>query len=618
MTRQSLLLLMTWLTFVTANSFAASDKPQQVQDLHYGEVLFHFYQEDYFTAITHLMVAREKDLLQHHRKESDMLLGGLQLSYGMLDEAESRFHRLLDTDTDGALHDRVWYYLTKINYQRGNYQKAYTTLQDIGKPRDNELRAELALLNANINMGLGNNAKAAEALEKVRAPEGWEEYLKINRGIALLRAGDIEQGRQVLDKLGKQRASTEELRALRDRANLGLGYELLRAGDPEKAREYLNRVRLQGPFVQAALLGAGWADAERGDYESALTPWMNLSKVAGHQPAAQEAHLAVPYALAQMGDGKRAVHYYEQALDYYDAEQQQIEQAIEAANSGTLISLLSQADTGTSGGWLNDNPTLEGVPSGRYLVDVLSGNNFQESLKDYRDLGYLYRLLNEWLANIDLYYDMVDARRLAYQERAPRIRERLEKQEAGVLQERWQHYKAEVDAASNDSNPMRLATGQEKQQWALLENAQKKLAALPDEPRYNKMRDKAEWLRGVLYWQIQSDYKIRLWDLRKQVAELEAPLLDTVAKHQQVSAALEDVKAGFDGYDQRIEALRARILALLPRIEAARGQKGQQLQHLALDELETRKQRLVSYRSQARYALARSADQLARTAGEQP
>ena len=613
-----LLLLLLWLAFAPGNSVAASDKPQQVLDLHYGEVLFHFYQQDYFTAITHLMVAREENLLQHHGKESELLLGGLQLSYGMLDQAEAQFHRLLDTDTDSELHDRVWYYLTKINYHRGHYQKAYKTLQDIGKPRDKALAAELALLTAGIDMELGKNAEAAEALKNARAPEGWQEYLEINRGIALMRAGEIEQGRQVLDKLGKQSAGTEELRALRDRANLGLGYQLLRAGDPELARDYLNRVRLQGPFVQAAMLGAGWADAELGDYESALTPWMNLVTVGGHQPAAQEARLAVPYALGQMGDGRRAADFYEQALSYYDSEQQQIEQAIDAAQSGTLISLLSQADTGSSGGWLNDAPTLQGVPSGRYLVDVLAGNNFQESLKNYRDLGYLSRLLNQWLDNMDIYYAMVDARRQAYEQRAPKIRDRLDKQEAAALQSRWQHYHDQLAADRKDGNPLDLATGKEKGQWALLEKVQTQLTALPDEPRFNDMRAKAQWLKGVLYWQLQADYKIRLWDVHKQLAALEPQVAETLDKHRQIDAALDNVKAGFAGYNERIDALRARILALLPRIAAARGQSGQRLQHLALEELETRKQRLVSYRSQARYALARSYDQLARTPGGRP
>ena len=419
-----------------------SVKPRQVLDLHYGEVLFHFYQEDYFTAISHLMVARQQQLLQHHYDESELLLGGLQLSYGMPDQAERRFDHLLDETTDADLRNRVWYYLTKIAYQRGHHREALKKLQNIEQPDDALMRTELAVLNANLHMALGDNSEAAELLKDIRAAHGWEEYLHINRGIALLRAGDIEAGRETLDKLGKEGADNEELRALRDRANTGLGYQLLRAGNAGQAREYLNRVRLQGPFKQAALLGAGWADAERGDYKQALTPWLKLLELASYEAPVQEAHLAVPYAFAQLGDSQRAIYFYEQAIGYFDEQQQHLDGAIQATRSGELLSLLSQTDTGISGGWLHDTPTLEGVPSGRYLVDILSSHSFQEPLKDYRDLGYLQQLLNLWLDNIDLYYDMVDARRLAYQQRAPLIRARLEKQEAKALYQRWQDFKS--------------------------------------------------------------------------------------------------------------------------------------------------------------------------------
>ena len=613
-----LLLLSAWLTATPGQ--AARDKPQQVQDLHYGEVLFHFYQEDYFTAISHLMVAQHQDVLQHHRDESELLLGGLQLSYGMLDQAEQQFDALLNTETktDAELHDRVWYYLTKINYQRGKYEKAYKTLVEINDPGDRRIRAELAVLGANINMALGNNEAAAEALKEARAPEGWEEYLLINRGIAELRAGNIEQGRKTLDKLGKDRAANEELRALRDRANLGLGYELLRAGDAEQARKYLNRVRLQGPFMQSALLGAGWSDVERGDYQQALTPWLHLLKTSSHQPATHEARLAVPYAFGQLGDQARSVYYYEQAIDYFEKEQQLLESAIQTTANGTMLSLLSQAETGTSGGWLQQNPTLEGVPYGHYLVDVLSGHSFQESLKDYRDLGYLTELLNDWLDNIDIYYDMVDTRRQAYEVRAPAVRKRLENQEAIALQERWQYYRDLVATERREGNPLNLATGKEKQQWKTLKAAGEKLDALPDEPRYRLMQAKAEWLQGVLYWQIQTDYKSRLWEIEKQLAELQTPVEESVRMHQQVETALGSIQDGFTGYNERIEALRSRILGLLPAIDAARGNASGHLQQLALDELEVRKQRLISYRNQARYALARSYDQLATGGDDQP
>ena len=611
------LLLWLWLA-TTGSSFAVSVKPQQVLDLHYGEVLFHFYQEDYFTAISHLMVYRQQNLLQHHSDESELLLGGLQLSYGMPDQAERRFDRLLDRNTDADLRNRIWYYLTKISYQRGHYRRALGKLQKIEKPDDKSIGIELAVLNANLHMALGENGEAAEVLENTSAPDGWEEYLRINRGIALLRAGELEEGRKTLDKLGKVDADSEELRALRDRANLGLGYELLRAGDAEQAREYLNRVRLQGPFIQAALLGAGWADAERGDYEQALTPWLALLELASYEAPVQEAHLAVPYAFAQLGDSKRAIYFYERAIGYFDEEQQQLDAAIQGTRSGELLSLLSQTDTGISGGWMHDTPTLEGVPSGRYLVDILSSHSFQEPLKDYRDLGYLQQLLNEWLENIDLYYDMVDARRLAYQQRAPLIRERLERQEAKALYQRWQDYQSLTLAQHGSGDPIDLATGKEKQQWRTLRKVQATLASLAPEPRHTNMLAKARWLQGILYWQIQADYKTRLWDVEKQLQALEAPVTEAASKHQQVSDALENVQVGFDGYDKRIAAMRKRILALLPDIQTSRDNASDQLQRLALKELETRKQRLASYRIQARYALARSYDQIAQQSGEQP
>ncbi|MFQ5642998.1 MAG: tetratricopeptide repeat protein [Thiogranum sp.] len=614
MPKRPLHFLLFWLGLAaSAGSSAVSVKPQEVRDLHYGEVLFHFYQEDYFTAITHLLVAQQQGLLQHHEQESELLLGGLQLSYGMLDQAEARFDRLLDEKTDAELRNRVWYYLTKIAYQRGRHEQALGTLQKIDKPRDKKIGAELALLNANLHMETGQNAEAAEILENAPAPEGWEEYLRINRGIALLRAGNTEQGRAILDKLGKHRAGNEELRALRDRANLGLGYELLRKGDAEQARRYLNRVRLQGPFMQAALLGAGWADVERGDYEQALTPWLALMKLSSHDAAVQEAHLAVPYAFTRIGDNQRSNYFYQQALDFFDREQQYLVEAIQAARSGALVSLLSHTDNepGLSGGWLNKHPTLEDVPSGRYLVDILSGHQFQESLKDYRDLGYLEQLLHSWLENISLYYDMVEARRLAYEQRAPRVRKRMARQEAAAFQQRWQDYSALVQAERRNGDPLNLATGKEKQQWITLQKVQEKLAALPAEARYLKMQDKARWLQGVLYWQVQSNYKARLREAEKQVQELGNLVNDTLGKHRQVSAALDDVRAGFDGFDTRIETLRKRILALLPGIDIARNKAGSELQALALKELETRRQRLASYRLQARYALARSYDQVA-------
>jgi hypothetical protein len=57
---------------------------------------------------------------------------------------------------------------------------------------------------------------------------------------------------------------------------------------------------------------------------------------------------------------------------------------------------------------------------------------------------------------------------------------------------------------------------------------------------------------------------------------------------------------------------------LLSRIQLERINVTSTLQQLALGELQTRSERLASYRSQARYALARSYDELARNGEAQP
>ena len=54
-------------------------EPVVVKDPHYGEVLFHFYQSDYFTALVHLTAAEERGLVPGHDAEAARDLGGLVL-----------------------------------------------------------------------------------------------------------------------------------------------------------------------------------------------------------------------------------------------------------------------------------------------------------------------------------------------------------------------------------------------------------------------------------------------------------------------------------------------------------------------------------------------------------
>jgi hypothetical protein len=67
-----------------APAFADKDGPTPivVKEPHYGEILYYFYQEDYFPAIVRVLAAQEQDQLAAHAAEAELLKGGLYLSYG--------------------------------------------------------------------------------------------------------------------------------------------------------------------------------------------------------------------------------------------------------------------------------------------------------------------------------------------------------------------------------------------------------------------------------------------------------------------------------------------------------------------------------------------------------
>ena len=169
-----------------------------------------------------------------------------------------------------------------------------------------DVEAELRLLMAQDFMHRDRFDRAAEELAGWNGAPDWTAYARFNLGVALVRSGRDTEGLVLLEQVGTIPGDTEELRSLRDKANVAAGFALLRAERPADATRVLQRVRLNGPQSSRALLAAGWAAAAQGRYEQALGPWMELQGRDVLDVAVQEAQLAVPYALARLGAAKQA------------------------------------------------------------------------------------------------------------------------------------------------------------------------------------------------------------------------------------------------------------------------------------------------------------------------
>jgi tetratricopeptide (TPR) repeat protein len=354
--------------------------PTIVKDPHFGEVLFYFYQEDYFPAIVRLMAAQQQSQLSNHDAEAELLLGGLYLSYGHHLRAAEIFERLLADNVDPDIRDRTWFFLAKIWLQRGYLAESQQALENIKGKLPKELEPERQMLQAQILIDQGEYDKAIEILNAWRGKNEWSSYAKFNLSVAMVRSGRVNSAVGMLNEIGNLDPYNEELSALRDKANLALGYAYLQDGQPLSAKPALQRVRLAGPFSNKALLGVGWADAETDNYPRALVPWMELRGRDLLDPAVQESMLAIPFAMAKLDSISQAADHYLNAIEAFYEETARIDQTIERIESGALFDeFLAQDPMGTTGWYW----TLESLPEGpesRYLFHLLASHEFQEGL----------------------------------------------------------------------------------------------------------------------------------------------------------------------------------------------------------------------------------------------
>jgi len=613
---------------------AAKDGPDPivVEDPHYGEVLFYFYQEDYFPAIVRLLAAQDKWRLGaqpddpaeagsvaqsgvagefKHAKQAELLLGGLFLSYGHHLEAAGIFERLLADNVNPEIRNRTWFFLAKIWLQRGYLDEAQNALSNLSDDLPKNLWREAQMLQSQIFIDSGQYDRAIALLQDWKGRTEWASYAKFNLGVALVRSGHVGAAAEILDELGDLNPFNEELTSLRDKANLALGYSLLQDGQPLAAKSPLQRVRLEGPFSNKALLGVGWADAESENYRRALVPWMELRGRDLLDSAVQESMLAIPYAMAKLDSISQAADHYLNAIEAFYEETNRIDRTIGFIQSGEVFEEFLSDDPLDSTGWYWRLEELPEGPEGRYLYHLLATHEFQEGLKNYRDLYYLHENLDRWQDSVGVYANMLETRRQAYAERLPRVEDALGRADIDGMVD----HKLELDSILNEierSNDwLALADKQEFEMWGEIAGLESTPALSANIPEAEEVRDKILLLKGVLQWELERDFSDRLWRLRRDVRKTGEALVETQRARRKIDDTMRKEPLRFEELSARVYGLGPRIEGMKMRVADALGDQGDFMKSIAVGELQAQKQRLDVYTVQARFALAAIYDRAA-------
>jgi hypothetical protein len=617
-----LLVLLAILIFSASSASVGTSAPKELKDLHFGEALYYAFQGDWFDAISRLdtelmqhyrVDEPERGTLHYHVGQAEFDVGDFELAYRMHQRAGRAFTAVIEGNVEEPVRNEAIFRLARLYFQKDQPVNAQDAVESISGAVPPEIRDDLDFLRAQIHMANGRFTEAARILTDLQDAKGLEGFTTYNLGIALIKNGKEPEGRQYLDRTGQINSNDELTLAIKDKANLVLGSKLLKEEDFEGAKQVLDRVRLNGPFSDRALLGSGWADAFQGRFEQALVPWSTVVTREVTDASVQEAMLAVPYAYSKLNVNGKAALMYGSALEKFNTEVDKLGASIESIREGRFLRALVREEVKQDADWVVKLRELPQTPETYYLLDLMASHDFQESLKNYLDLEQLRTKLDSWERDLDAFEEIIAQRRAYYEPLLPAIdREfrRLDSQMRLRLEQR-DRIEQRLKAMLVVPRPDYLATAEERvirEQIALLE---RKLpaggAAVPGVVEARIAR-----LRGVLHWNIYTEYDRRFTEAYKHLRDLNREVDLLKKQYAAFVRTRQAATQSYEGYDDVIRRQRSLIRAVWEKVGELMARQGHMLETMAVNELTARRERLAEFQIKARFGMADSYDRAAR------
>jgi hypothetical protein len=594
----------------------------ELKDLHFGEALYYAHQEQYLEALERLdaelgqhhdLDEPELDTLHFHVGEAEFSVGDFELNYRMHHRAGRAIKAVLEGNVDEAVRNEAAYRLARIHFQKDQLEEALHALDRIHGRIPEALRHEVEFLRANVYLASGRPADATSVLEGLQGAAGLKGFAEYNLGIALLQEQRGPDAVEQLDKAGKIDANAEAAKAIRDKSNLVLGDLLFESKNFARAQLSFDRVRLEGPFSNHALLRSGWAAMSSENYDRAIVPWSVLVDRDVTDGAVQEALLALPYAYSKLNINGRAALMYGRALETFSKERERVDASIESIRAGKFLKALVREEIHQDKDWVIRLRTLPETPETYYLAALMASHDFQTALQNYLDLEDVRKKLGAWQSSFAAFEDIIALRRRNYEPLLPEVDAKFHELDAQIRlrQEQRRNIEKRLHAMLTAPRPDYLATADERIVRERLNEIERLLETRP-EAETQAQRRRVARLNGVLTWSLSTQYHERLTQAYRHVEELSADIAVMTAQYQSFVRARQAAMHSYVGYDVPIMQLRRRVSDALQQVTLAMARQGRVLEMVAINELGIRRDRLESYESQARYAVADSYDRATR------
>lgn len=595
-------------------AWAERDKPEFLRDAHFGEALFYARQGNYFDAISRLDTELEQhfgvdepalDTLHFHINDAQFSVGDFELSYGMHHKAGRALTAVIEGDVEPAVRNEAIYRLARLFFQKDQNISALHAIERIQGEIPDSLKDEIVFLRAQIYMVNGRFEEAEGLFQTLRSSAEHQGYAGYNLGLARLAQGKDEGAVSAFDETARLKSNSKAVLAIKDKANLTLAGHLMDAGAYQQAAQFFERVRVDGPFSNRALLGLGWAHVTAESHDKALVPWTMLSERHVTDSAVQDALLGVPYAYGKLGLHGRAALGCGRALSAMNSELDRLDSSIESIREGNFLKALVREEFKQDKNWVIKLRELPDAPETYYLMDLMASHDFQSSLQNYFDLEQLRKKLEAWAEYYASYEEIIELRRRYYEPMLPEIDEQFRKLDSLIKLRLEQRDRIEnrLQAMLRAPRPEMLATADERLALQTIEALEHQVvdAAPSAQARINR-------LKGHMHWTWITEYDERLTTTFENLAELDQDIARLNEIYRQFVRTRQAATQSYQGYDQKISQLELKTKRALASVETLMLRQGRMLETMAVNELQRRSQSLEAAQVQARFAMAESYD----------
>lgn len=610
------------------------DADKQVAlDKAYQQVLFFYFQGDFFNAMTHYAMledqfAGELQFISNPGVNPALLKGGMSLAHGLENQATDIFAQVLQRDTKLDTQTQAWFLLGKAYYQKQQFSSAAQSFDNISYAQAQEVldelsQDELIYLRSQLFSWLTNGqGDKIDWLSQLSGDSVYRNYVLYNQGLADLQESDYEGSVSALTELAEkddsvfgnwlsgwwspiQQSGENEVQALQDRANLTLGYAHLQQNKPTQAIQAFTRVRLDSLDTQAALLGYGWAASTQQDYQLALSVWERLLAMPHSSEYILEAYLASAYAYEKAFAPRQALQKLQAGLARFASELTELDQIKTQLSEEFFVSLAQAAYQ------------PEELPP--QLGGLLLSEDVRVQTTQLQESLLINRQLNQWRNRLDTFFLMLEEREQVAIKRAERLKQDKFLLRLGELQSKRDTL-ATALAAAQVENPMLLMSEQEQAWNSRLQKAQKRYtsinqvkAAVGQNPLSDKYQRRLARLQGALLWRVAENFPQRRWSAQKNLNALDASLIKTRAQQDILTGRL-NTPPDYSEQRNSIGQIQDRLTKQLNVSDGLVTAQLTELKKVFSEKIEQQIALLKNYQLQAQLAVVRLNDEAYRKA----